>query len=154
MEVLKMADNNTNNIEECFRRLIDLVDQQRQIIHRLTEDLMELKHGSGGGGTGNGFEVYESGKEYKRYQALIDPNTDIAYLVVPYNGGTSYTSVTVQQDCADGNLKLLGYDSQIVTFDHSPTPTEVNALPENVTVVEYNPSDTPYSNILTNDNED
>ena len=143
-----MADNNTNNIEECFRRLIDLVDQQRQIIHRLTEDLIKLTPGS------TGFEVYESGKEYKRYQALIDPNTDIAYLVVPYNGGTKYTSVTVQQDCADGNLKLLGYDSQIVTFDHSPSPTEVNTLPENVTVVEYNPSDTPYSNILTNDNDD
>lgn len=149
-----MADN-MNNIEECFARLINLVDQQRQIIHRLTEALMQITPGSGGGGgTGTGFEVYESGKEYKRYQALIDPNTDIAYLVVPYNGGTKYTSVTVQQDCADGNLKLLGYDSQIVTFDHSPSPTEVNTLPENVTVVEYNPSDTPYSNILTNDNDD
>ena len=149
-----MADN-MNNIEECFARLINLVDQQRQIIHRLTEALMQITPGSGGGGgTGTGFEVYESGKEYKRYQALIDPNTDIAYLVVPYNGGTKYTSVTVQQDCADGNLKLLGYDSQIVTFDHSPSPTEVNTLPENVTVVEYNPSDTPYSNILTSDNDD
>ena len=146
-----MPENNNINIEECFLRLQRIVAQQQQIIHRMAEDIVKIKIGGGGGGTGNGFEVYESGKEYKKYQALIDPNTDTPYLVVPYGGATTYVSVTVEDDCAAGNLKLLGFDSQIVTFNHPPTEPEVDRLPENVVVVEYNDVDPNY-NILTSDN--
>jgi hypothetical protein len=49
---------------------------------------------------------------------------------------------------------LLGYDGQIVTFNHVPTSPEVDRLPENVVVVEYNEMDTPYTGILTSDNTD
>lgn len=135
-----------------FNALISVVHDQRLLIEALWAKLQELE--IGGGGSGNGFQVYESGKLYKRYQALIDPNTDTAYLVVPYGGGTEYISVTVQEDCASGNLKLLGFDSQIVTFDHPPRTAEVEVLPENVVVVEYNPADTPYTGMLQNDNDD
>ena len=109
--------------------------------------------GGGGGGTGNGFQVYESGKVYKKYQALIDPATDTPYLVVPAGGLVEYTSISVQQDCEDGNLKLLGFDSQIVTYDHTPTPTDIDNIPEKTVVVEYNPMDTPYTGMLNNDNQ-
>lgn len=147
-----MPENNNINIEECFLRLQRIVAQQQQIIHRMAEDIVKIKiGGGGGGGTGNGFEVYESGKTYKKYQALIDPNTDIPYLVVPYGGATEYISDTVENDCAAGNLRLLGYDGQIVTFNHPPQEPEINRLPENVVVVEYNDVDPNY-NILTSDN--
>lgn len=149
-----MPENNNINIEECFLRLQRIVAQQQRIIHRMAEDIVKIKIGGGGGGTGNGFEVYESGKTYKKYQALIDPNTDIPYLVVPYGGATEYISDTVENDCAAGNLRLLGYDGQIVTFNHVPTSPEVDRLPENVVVVEYNEMDTPYTGILTSDNND
>lgn len=146
-----MPENNNINIEECFLRLQRIVAQQQQIIHRMAEDIVKIKIGGGGGGTGNGFEVYESGKTYRKYQALIDPNTDIPYLVVPYGGATEYISDTVENDCAAGNLRLLGFDGQIVTFNHPPQEPEINRLPENVVVVEYNDVDPNY-NILTSDN--
>lgn len=147
-----MPENNNINIEECFLRLQRIVAQQQQLIHRMAEDIVKIKiGGGGGGGTGNGFEVYESGKTYKKYQALIDPNTDIPYLVVPYGGATEYVSDTVENDCAAGNLRLLGYDGQIVTFNHPPQEPEIDRLPENVVVVEYNDVDPNY-NILTSDN--
>lgn len=146
-----MPENNNINIEECFLRLQRIVAQQQQLIHRMAEDIVKIKIGGGGGGTGNGFEVYESGKTYKKYQALIDPNTDIPYLVVPYGGATEYVSDTVENDCAAGNLRLLGYDGQIVTFNHPPQEPEIDRLPENVVVVEYNDVDPNY-NILTSDN--
>ena len=148
-----MADN--NQMEAVFANLIRIVFEQRDIIKGIATELNRIKAvgGGGGGGTGNGFQVYESDKVYKKYQALIDPDTDTPYLVVPAGGLTEYTSISVQQDCADGNLKLLGFDSQIVPFDHTPTPTEISRIPENTVVVEYNPMDTPYMNILNNDNQ-
>lgn len=146
-----MPENNNINIEECFLRLQRIVEQQQRIIHKMAEDIIKIKIGGGGGGTGNGFEVYESGKTYKKYQALIDPNTDIPYLVVPYGGATEYISDTVENDCAAGNLRLLGYDGQIVTFNHPPQEPEIDRLPENVVVVEFNDVDPNY-NILTSDN--
>ena len=136
-----------------FDTLINVINQQAILMAQMAEKINQIES-IGGGGSGNGFTVYESGKVYKRYQAVIDPETDTAYLVAPLNGGTEYTSITVETDCENGNLKLLGYEGYIVPFNHTPTPNEVDALPENVVVVEYNPSDTPYTGILTQDNDD
>lgn len=147
-----MADN--NNIDQVFLDLIDIIDQQKIIIGKMADYIEQIQSiGGGGGGTGNGFQVYESGKVYKKYQALIDPATDTPYLVVPAGGLVEYTSISVQQDCEDGNLKLLGFDSQIVTFDHTPTPTDIDNIPEKTVVVEFNPMDTPYTGMLNNDNQ-
>ena len=148
-----MPDNmSLQELEECFRRLQAIVHQQQQIIRRIAADLPNIDIGGGGGGTGNGFQVYESNHVYKRYQAVIDPNTDTAYLVVPHGGGEEYTSITVEIDCHDGNLKLIGFDSQIVTTNQPLSQEEIDALPEHVVVVEYNESDTPYNHILDGDN--
>lgn len=140
------------NFEDCFNNLIELIEQQQQMIADLRAEIENIPGwGSGGGGTGTGFQIYESDHLYQRYQALIDPNTDTAYLVVPAHGGSEYMSVDVQTDCRNGNLKLLGFEGQVVTFSYPPSAEEVDALPENSVVVEYNPSDTPYTTILTND---
>lgn len=148
-----MADN--NNLDQVFLDLIDIIDQQKIIIGNMADYIEQIKSigGGGGGGTGNGFEVYESGKLYKKYQALIDPATDTPYLVVPAGGLTEYISISVKQDCEDGNLKLLGFDAQIVPFDHTPSPEEIDVIPEKTTVIEYNPADTPYTGMLNNDNQ-
>lgn len=139
------------NFEDCFNNLIELIEQQQQLIAELRAEIENIPGWGGGGGTGNGFEVYESAHLYKRYQAVIDPNTDTAYLVVPTHGGSEYTSIDVKTDCENGNLKLLGFEGQIVTFPRPPKEEEVDALPENCVVVEYNPLDTPYTSILTTD---
>lgn len=146
-----MADQ--NQMDEVFAVLVDIIHKQRVIMDELATQIKRIDSigGGGGGGTGNGFEVYESGKTYKKYQALIDPNTDIPYLVVPYGGAAEYISDTVENDCAAGNLRLLGFDGQIVTFNHPPQEPEIDRLPENVVVVEYNDVDPNY-NILTSDN--
>ena len=147
-----MADN--NNLDQVFLDLIDIIDQQKIIIGKMADYIEQIQSiGGGGGGTGNGFQVYESGKVYKKYQALIDPATDTPDLVVPAGGLAEYTSISVQQDCGDGNLKLLGFDAQIVTFDHTPSPEEIDVIPEKTTVVEYNSADTPYTGMLNNDNQ-
>lgn len=138
-----MANNEPG--KEMFDALITIIRNQAQLLAEIADKINKIEFG---GGSGNGFQVYESNKLYKRYQAVIDPNTDTAYLVVPKNEGTEYTSVTVQQDCEDGNLKLLGYDSHIVAFDHRPSTEEISVLPEQITVVEYSTSDTPYVGIL------
>jgi hypothetical protein len=133
-----------------FDALINVIHQNRLLIEELAGKIERLEH-IGGGGKGNGLEVYTAGETYKRYQMLVDPNTDIVYITVPHDGD-EYVAISVETDCEDGNLRLLGYDGQIVPFNHRPSPQEIDALLENVTVVEYNPSDTPYTGILTNDN--
>lgn len=136
-----------------FDALIAIIHDQRVLIETMAAKLEQLEVGQGGGGSGNGFEVYETHKVYNRYQALIDPDTDTPYLVVPAEGDT-YISTTVEEDCENGNLRLLGFDGQIVTFNHTPTQPEIDRLPEKVIVVEYNEMDTPYTGILSNDNTD
>jgi hypothetical protein len=136
--------------KDLFDALIQLFKQQQSLMEQIADKISRME--PGGGGTGNGFQVYESNKVYKKYQAVIDPSTDVPYLVVP-SEGDEYTSITVKQDCANGNLKLLGFDSQIVTFDHQPTVNDLKTLPEKAVVVEYSPSDTPYTGILTVDND-
>ena len=146
-----MADQ--NQMDEVFAVLVDIIHKQRVIMDEMARQIKRIDSiGGGGGGTGNGFQVYESNHVYKRYQAVIDPNTDTAYLVVPHGGADEYTSITVETDCHDGNLKLIGFDSQIVTTDQPLKQEQIDALPEHVVVVEYNASDTPYNHILDGDN--
>lgn len=137
--------SSTDDGKVLFDTLISVIHSQRILMEAMAEKIEQLTIG---GGSGNGFQVYESNKLYKKYQALIDPNTDTAYLVVPHEGD-EYTSVTVEEDCRNGNLKLLGFDSQIVTFGRPPEQAEIERLPEKVIVVEYNPQDTPYTGIIS-----
>lgn len=99
-------------------------------------DLLEIKTGSGG----HGFVDYTHGETYKRNQAVVDTVTETAYRVI----ADEYVADTVQNDCANGYLKLLGFESQIVSYGHDPSQEEVNTIPDDAVVVVYSPDDTPY----------
>ena len=173
-------DFKATEYEDVFNDLIDVVYAQRQLIHTMANLLEQLDLSGGGGGSAvlidktitrngtfnarddsadgyrsvtvevpesGGFQPYETDQEYVQYQTVVDPETMVAYMVI----AEQYTSVDIRTDCQAGNLKLIGFDSQIVPFDHPPTAEEINALPENALVVEYDPDDTPYTGILSND---
>ena len=168
----------TTEFEPVFNDLLDVVYTQRQLIHTMANLLEQLNLSGGGGGSAvlidrtitsngtfnaaddnadgyrsvtvdvptGGFQEYETDHDYVEYETVVDPVTKTAYMVIPQR----YHSVDIQTDVRQGNLKLIGFDSQIVPFDHPPTAEEINALPENALVVEYDPDDTPYTGILSN----
>ena len=74
-----------------FDTLINVINQQAILMAQMAEKINQIES-IGGGGSGNGFTVYESGKVYKRYQAVIDPETDTAYLVAPGRSGQLLTA--------------------------------------------------------------
>lgn len=128
-------------MEPVFEQLIQVIQAQQQKINAIAtalENITSIGGGGGGGGTAS-IEDYESGKLYKRNMLIVDPNTETVYRAL-----TEYTSVTVQTDIENGNLKLVGYESQVVTFSHDPTQNEIDNLPDDVLVAVYSPTDTPY----------
>lgn len=142
--------NPNAEFDPVFAQLINLINTQREIIHELADYLDQLEIGGGGGGGGGGssaFQPYRSGAVYKKYDTVVDPDTMISYITTV----TSFTASNIQSDVDAGKLKLVGYDSQIITFDHPPTAEEINTLPENAIVVEFDPEDTPYTGILSDD---
>ena len=107
----------------------------------IADKLQELEIGQGGGGGGNAsIADYESGKLYKRNTLLVDTATETVYRVLP----TQYTSNNVEDDKEAGYLKLVGFESEIVTFDHNPSQAEIDALPDDCVVVIYSRTDVPY----------
>jgi hypothetical protein len=94
--------------------------------------------------------VYETDTVYMKYQTVVDSDSDITYLVTPAEGD-SYRSVDIPTDIEAGNLKATS-DSRIVIFYHAPSQNELDALPENVLVVVYDPDDAPYAGIVLSNN--
>jgi hypothetical protein len=92
---------------------------------------------------------YEPGKYYKRNTLVVDPGTETVYRTIPPDG---FISTTIDQDKAQNRLKLVGYESQFVTFDHAPIQDELDALPEDVLVAIYSSQDDPYTPALSTDN--
>jgi hypothetical protein len=92
---------------------------------------------------------YEPGKYYKRNTLVVDKNTETVYRTIPTDG---FISTTIDQDKAQNRLKLVGYESQFVTFDHAPIQDELDALPEDVLVAIYSSQDDPYTPALSTDN--
>ena len=54
------------------------------------------------------------------------------------------TSVTVEDDLDAGLLKLVGFESAIVTKDHNPSQEEIDALPDDTLVAVYSSMDAAY----------
>lgn len=127
-------------MEQIFADLLNAITAQQAIIDSISNkvDQLDWNHGGGGGGTAS-IEDYESGKEYKRNMLIVDPNTETVYRAL-----TQYVSDTVENDCANGYLKLVGSEGQVLTFAHDPTSTEIETLPDDTLVAVYNPTDTPY----------
>ena len=131
-----------------FDQLTDLIHEQATMIETLKNKLAEVDIGAGGGGTGNAsIEDYESGKTYQRNVLVVDPDTETVYRVLH-----EYESVTVVADRAAGHLKLVGYESQLVTFDHELKQSEIDTLPQDALVAIYSTTDDPYVPVVSNDN--
>lgn len=125
-----------------FEKLFTTIRAQHQLLKNIADKLEQLEVGGGGGGGGGNATIsdYESGKRYKRNTLVVDPVTETVYRVLP----SEYTSNTVDYDKQHGYLKLVGFESEIVTFDHNPTQAEIEALPDDSVVVVYSPTDVPY----------
>jgi hypothetical protein len=126
-----------------FEKLFSVIRAQNVLIKNIADKLQQLEVGGGGGGGGGGnatISDYESGKRYKRNTLVVDPATETVYRVLP----SEYTSITVEDDKLHGYLKLVGFESDIVTFDHNPSQSEIDALPDDSVVVIYSPTDVPY----------
>jgi hypothetical protein len=121
-----------------FTTLLTIIRNQNTLLKNIAEKLKQLELG---GGSGNAsISDYEMGKTYKRNTLLVDPGSVTVYHVIP----TQYVSVSVDDDKRTGYLKVVGFESEIVTFHHNPSQSEINALPDDAFVVVYSPTDVPY----------
>lgn len=131
-------------MDTMFQNLLNQITRQENLIRQITEKLEQLEIGSGGGGEGNAsIADYEGGVFYKRNTLLVDRNTETVYRVLPDNGYTS--SGSVDRDVENRDLKIVGFESQIVTIDHNPSQAEIDVLPDDSVVAVYSSLDKPYT---------
>lgn len=127
--------------DDLFQTLYDKLLENQQLITSIAEKLQLIDIGGGGGGGGGNATIsdYESNHVYERNTLVVDTDTETVYRVL-----LDYTSDTVENDCNNGCLKLVGFESQIVTFNGNPTQSQINTLPDDSFVVIYSSADTPY----------
>lgn len=133
-------------MEEIFIKLNNVIKQQQQQIKSLADKVEKLE-GIGGGGGSASIEDYQTGKLYKRNVLVVDADTETVYRVLD-----EYVSESLETDKASRHLKLVGFESQIVTFNHLPTQEEIDVLPEDTLVAIYSSTDDPYQPVLSTDN--
>lgn len=125
-------------MDDIFQGLIDKLTLQDQLLQAIAEKLSLIEHIGGGGGSAS-IEDYEPGKQYTRNMLLVDTDTETVYRVLD-----EYTSVSVQTDIQNAHLKLVGFENQIIEFEHDPTSAEIATLPDGAFVATYSPNDPPY----------
>lgn len=131
------------NMPKIFTDLSEQIQSNTAALARITSKLEQLKLGGGGSGNAS-IEDYQENKYYER-------NTLLVYNETVYRVLAAYTSVNFDTDYhGDGTpgsvkLKLVGFESGIVTYGDVPTQEEVNALPEDTLVAIYNSADDPYN---------
>lgn len=141
--VLYMA-NNQQQLDEIFANLITLVNQQSTQLKLLADKIEQLD--VGGGGSGNAtIEDYTLGKTYQRNTLVVYEPTETVYRALSEFTATDFNT-EVSGDGTPGSikLKLVGFESSIVTYGAPPTQEEVNALPEDTIVAIYNSAADPY----------
>ena len=124
-------------ITEIITRLINAVTANSNKLKEIADKLEQLEIGAGGGSAS--IEEYAEGKKYNRNTLVVYNET--VYRVLP----TEYTSVDFDTDYRAGQLKLVGFESGIVTYGQEPTQKQVDALPEDTLVAIYNSTDDPYN---------
>ena len=125
-------------MDTILETLVQTIRAQQQKLDTIAQKLQDLNIGGGGSGSAT-IADYQSGKTYERNTLVVDTGTETVYRVLG-----QYTSVDIETDKANGNLKLVGWENGIVAFDGPPTQSEIETLPENSLVVVYSPSDDPY----------
>ena len=125
-------------MDPVFQNLVDTIQEQQRLIASIANKLDQIT--SIGGGSAS-IEDYESGKIYKRNTMIVFPNTETVYRVL-----REYTSVSMETDLALNPpvLKIVGMESQVVTFPHNPSQAEIDNLPDDTLVAVYSSNDTPY----------
>lgn len=125
-------------MDAVFQNLVDTIQEQQRLIASIANKLDQIT--SIGGGSAS-IEDYESGKIYKRNTMIVFPNTETVYRVL-----REYTSVSMETDLAldPPVLKIVGMESQVVTFSHNPSQSEINNLPDDTLVAVYSSTDVPY----------
>jgi hypothetical protein len=126
-------------MEDVFQNLLNTIQAQQALIAQIANHLDQIT--SIGGGGSASIEDYESGKLYKRNMLIVDPQTETVYRVL-----REYTSVSINDDLAlvPAALKLVGVESQVVTFPHNPSQAEIDNLNNDVLVAVYSSTDAPY----------
>lgn len=124
--------------KDIFQQLTDIIKKQDEIIKSISEKVVKLEDVIGKGNSAIILD-YESGSLYERNTLVVDTESETVYRVIK-----QYTSIDVRTDCSEGNLKLVGFESQVVEFDHDPTQEEIEVVPNESFVAVYNPSDPPY----------
>lgn len=137
-----------NQMEEIFQSLNDVIAALARRVNSLANKVEQLERGGGGGGNAT-VEDYEGGKLYKRNTLLVDTATETMYRV---SCPVEYTSVSVEADRMAGNLKLIGFESQVITINHEPSQAELDMLPEDSLVAIYSTSANRYIPIINGDN--
>lgn len=126
--------------DSIFARLLTAITEQNRLLESIASKF-EQYEGSGGSGNAS-IADYAENQVYKRNTLLVDSNNETVYRVIP----TEYVSVNLNADIAAGNLKLVGFENQVImTMDHELSQEEINNIPDNATVIVYNPADTPYT---------
>lgn len=125
-------------MDAVFQNLVDTIQEQQRLIASIANKLDQIT--SIGGGSAS-IEDYESGKIYKRNTMIVFPNTETVYRVL-----REYTSVSMEADLASDPpvLKIVGAESQVVTFPHNPSQAEIDNLPDDTLVAVYSSTDVPY----------
>lgn len=132
-------------MEDIFVRLNNIIQEQQQIIKSIADNLEQIKSIGGGGGSAS-IEDYESNKTYQRNVLVVDTETETVYRVI-----REYTSITVDTDKRNGNLKLVGYEGQVIPIDGLPTQQQIDVIPEDSLVALYSSTDDPFTPILSDD---
>lgn len=130
-------------MDSIFARLLTAISEQNRLLESIATKFEQYNGGGGGGGGGNAsIADYAENRLYKRNTLLVDSNNETVYRVIP----TEYLSVNLNADIAAGNLKLVGFENQVImTMDHELSQEEIDNIPDNATVIVYNPADTPYT---------
>jgi tRNA(Ser,Leu) C12 N-acetylase TAN1 len=130
---------------DVFEKLLEIETAKEARLKRIEDAIKQLKIGSGSAS----IEDYKENTFYRRNTLVVDPGTETVYRTIPNEG---FTSTTFEADRGAGRLKLVGFESQIVTFNHPPTQAEIDVLPEDTLVAIYSPQDDPYTPALSGDN--
>lgn len=121
--------------DSIFEDLYSRLQEQATLLAEIADKLNNLELGKGMATITD----YVIGSTYKRNMLIVDPATETVY-----RSTQEFVAQTVETDCSLGYLKLVGFESQIVPFDHEPTQYEINTVPDGAMVAIYSPSDTPY----------
>lgn len=129
------------NMPKIFSDLIEQINSNTTKLASITSKLEQLELGGSGNAS---IEDYQENKHYKRNALLV-------YNETVYRVLSEYTSVDFETDYhGDGTpgsvkLKLVGFESGIVTYGDVPSQEEVNNLPEDTLVAIYSSTDDPYN---------